>query len=358
MKLVLMGTGPFAVPSFDALAVRGETILAVVVRPSVQSHQGKSPPESPVRRWAEQRGLPIVSPSSINDPAATQWLRSLQADLMVVCDYGQILSRDALAAVRLGGINLHGSLLPRHRGAAPVQWSILAGDTNAGVSVIHMTPALDSGPVIESISTPIGHEEDAGHLESRLSQLGAAATLRSVDSLRDESEQSIHQQSERATRAPRLVKQDGELHFGYSAESIDRQIRGLQPWPGAFGNLSLPDGKQVRLIVCKAHPIAIEPPQNGDNPHEIGSLLYGDRLKKIAGSYPHFQLGPLCVQTGQGLLALDIVQPSGKKPMTSEEFLRGYARHAWMRFLVPEAKHPLLERMIAMQTASIESRTM
>ncbi len=146
MRMVLMGTGPFAVPSFESLRNRNAEIAAVVCRPEIQSPSAKKgPPPGPVRLWAESHGLPVHTPQSINDLGSVEWLRSLHVDLFVVCDYGQILSSDCLSAARLGGINLHGSLLPRHRGAAPVQWTILSGDRYAGVTVIHMTPGLDAG---------------------------------------------------------------------------------------------------------------------------------------------------------------------------------------------------------------------
>jgi len=156
MKLVLMGTGPFAVPSFRQIARSNCEILAVVTKAPVDKPtRDKEPLESPVMSWAKDAGLPIVTPGSINDLEAVQWLGALKPDLLVVCDYGQILSNEALSQARLGGINLHGSLLPRHRGAAPVQWSILSGDSLAGVSVIHMTPKLDAGPVLEQRSREI-----------------------------------------------------------------------------------------------------------------------------------------------------------------------------------------------------------
>ena len=168
MRLILMGTGPFAVPSFDAIRAQGHEIICVVTRPSVASSGKKDPPVSPVRQWASDHDLSIVDPISINDPATIQWLASLHADLMVVCDYGQILSKAALATTGLGGINLHGSLLPRHRGAAPVQWSILAGDARTGVSIIHMTPTLDGGPILHQSATDIGNTENSEQLEARL----------------------------------------------------------------------------------------------------------------------------------------------------------------------------------------------
>jgi methionyl-tRNA formyltransferase len=166
LRIVVMGTGPFAVPMFEALRDSPHELVAVVTRPD-HAPPGRRPPSNPMRAAALAAGLPILDPERVNDPESVAALTALRPDLFVVCDYGQILSRDLLTVPLLGGINLHGSLLPRHRGAAPVQWAILAGDADSGVSVIHMTPALDAGNVIVSVSTPIGPHETAAELDRR-----------------------------------------------------------------------------------------------------------------------------------------------------------------------------------------------
>ena len=155
LRIVVMGTGPFAVPMFRALVASPHLIVAVVTRPD-HAPPGRRPPPNPMREAAGAAGIGILAPEKVNDPTVVASLVTLRPDLFVVCDYGQILSRDLLAVPRLGGINLHGSLLPRHRGAAPVQWAIRDGDFESGVSVIHMTPALDAGNVIVARSTPVG----------------------------------------------------------------------------------------------------------------------------------------------------------------------------------------------------------
>lgn len=381
MRMVLMGTGPFAVPSFEAIRNAGHDIAVVITRPAAAGTGKNAPPPSPVRLWAESHSLNLVSPDSMNAPAEIEWLRQLRCDLLVVCDYGQILSKETLATSRLGGINLHGSLLPRHRGAAPVQWSILAGDPSAGVSIIHMTPALDAGPVICNRSTAIALDENAGQLEVRLSQIGVEATLESIQFLESidplaSATQGLVQDPALATRAPRLKKSDGELDFQYPVEWIDRQIRGLQPWPGVFGNLLFADGKSLRVIVHRARPIV-----PGKETIESlraagfveGSLIYGTALvdlvqktSEIAAmtgstieSEPmgRFANAKLAVLAANGILTIETLQPSGKKEMTSEEFLRGYGRHASMTFqkpayLEPNTQHPLLAKMISIKPFS------
>jgi methionyl-tRNA formyltransferase len=342
MRIVLMGNGPFAVPSFDRVASSSQEIVFVVARPTVPG-QGKDPPESPVVAWANARGLPVHTPQSINDPETVAWLANLRADLLLVCDYGQILKPDALATSRLGGVNLHGSLLPRHRGAAPVQWSILAGDEMAGVSVIHMTPALDAGPVLTTAQTKVESSEDAGLLESRLSQLGIEPTLRAIAMLEQNDHPSgIPQDRALATRAPRLKKSDGELHWQYPVAWIDRQIRGLQPWPGVFTHLELPDGKSLRVIVHRATAV---PYEGSERLGKIGDLMLENQTHSLG--LPGSE-GGLAVVARDGVMVLESVQPAGKRSMSGSEFLRGYARHVGLRFRVPDAPHPLLQTMMAL----------
>lgn len=368
MKIVLMGTGPFAVPSFEKIASAGHEILGVVARPAVPS-AGKAPPESPVVVWAKANGFSITTPDSINAVDTVAWLKGLRADLFVVCDYGQILSKEALGTARLGGINLHGSLLPRHRGAAPVQWSILSGDSHAGVSVIHMTPYLDAGPVLVRAHTPIGEHEDAGQLELRLSQLGVAPTLDAIAMLvENDSPPSLPQDPAYATKAPRLKKADGQLNCRYPVKWIDRQIRGLQPWPGVFTNLLLPDGKSMRLIIHRARPIPIATPSVHPQSIDPGMLLYGKAIEAfraytasastVEGTSSATLGCVLAVATIDGYLSIENLQLAGKKAMTADEFLRGYGRHASLRLETPDVSHPLLERMIGLAPAApIQSGT-
>jgi len=180
MRIILMGTGPFAVPTCERLLADGHDIPLVVTRPLVNPNAKKLPPR-PVYDWSQAAGLPTFEPASINTPDAIGELKNLNADLFFVCDYGQILSKECLEASKLGGINLHGSLLPRHRGAAPVQWSLLRGDKVAGVSVMHMTPRLDAGPTLAICETKIREDETAEELEPRLAEIGIDATVESFD---------------------------------------------------------------------------------------------------------------------------------------------------------------------------------
>ncbi len=327
-----MGTGPFAVPSCEKLKSAGHEIVQVVVRPPVSnSSSKKAPPPSPVAQWAEQQQLPIYQPASINAEDSLARLKEFECDLYFVCDYGQILSQACLSIPKLGGINLHGSLLPRHRGAAPVQWTLLSGDEEAGVSVIHMTPGLDAGPVISVKRLMIEPDENAGQLEVRLSQAGAAATIEAVELLERWDRQSVIgqvQDKKLATKAPRLSKTDGQLDFQLSAVELERKVRGYQPWPGTFGELIYSDSKRIALHIRAARAITVEStPEALRVSHRAIGQAWSASALQLGWQGPQWQ-APwdqlMFIQTGSGLLAVASVQPAGKRQMNTSEFLRGH----------------------------------
>jgi methionyl-tRNA formyltransferase len=254
-----------------------------------------------------------LDPEDINSPDAHRALAALATDLLVVCDYGQILSPETLALARLGGINLHGSLLPKYRGAAPVNWAIYHGETETGVTVIHMTPRLDAGPCIGQARTPIGPDETAVDLEPRLAQLGAPLVMQAIADLAAGRAEAIPQDRRQATRAPRLKKDDGILDWSRPAAALRNQIRAFQPWPRSFTSWLRPGGEPVRLIVDRA---AMESAATSAAP---GTVVASDRKR-------------LAVATGEGNLLLEQVQPAGKRVMTAEEFLRGHPVRVGDRF--------------------------
>ncbi len=312
-----MGTGPFAVPSFEAIRRSDHEIIAVVTKPEPEVKSRKGPPTAPVRRWAEQHGLNILDPPSINAPDAIATLRQLRADLFVVCDYGQILKPDALAAARLGGINLHGSLLPAYRGAAPVQRALLSGDRETGISVIHMTPRLDGGPILATRRTAILETETAGELEQRLSQLGVEAVLDAVGQLEawdGTATVGDRQDAAAATKAPRLNKQEAEIDWSRSNRDIDCHVRGMQPWPVAFGRLPTKGNKPpIRLAILQVTPVA----------DDVDNLAPG----QLTGGKQ------MVVATGEGALQIERLRPAGKREMTGEEFMRGHQLPRGLQFL-------------------------
>lgn len=314
LRLVVMGTGPFAVPMFAALRGTPHAIVAVVTRPD-RTPPGRRPPPNPMREAAVAAGLPVLDPERINDPEATAAVASLRPDLLVVCDYGQILAPAALAAAPLGGVNLHGSLLPRHRGAAPVQWTILEGDPLAGVSVIHMTPALDAGNVIVARAVPVEPRETAAELEARLAELGAGAVLEAIERLQAATAAGqpvtavgTPQEQAKATRAPRLAKADGIVDWSWPAARIERLRRALEPWPRTTTFFTRADGERQRLVLADVQVAPAAAAAAAAAPGTVTSTA-ADRL---------------VVACGDGT-ALEIVRlvPEGRREMSAAEFLRG-----------------------------------
>lgn len=326
-RIVLMGTGPFAVPTFEAIRAAGHQLSLVITRPLPPVKSRSGPPPSPVHDWAVSRGLPIASPASINDDAVVQSLASIAADLMVVCDYGQILRPAALATTRWGGINLHGSLLPAYRGAAPVQRAVLSGDLETGVSVIHMTPRLDGGPILAVRRTLIGATETSGQLETRLSELGVDATLEAIGLL-DRELATRHrgdalpdlgsaQDSSLVSKAPRLSKAEAEIDWSSSAREIDCLVRGMQPWPIAYTFAETKPGKPpVRLAILR---VSVQ----GDDSvttAQMGCLLASDIKDEVA------------IGCADGRIIVERLQPAGKNEMAAAEFIRGHHLQPGFRF--------------------------
>jgi methionyl-tRNA formyltransferase len=311
LRLVLMGTGPFAVPSFAALHEDGHSIVAVYTRPIVIGPGGRRSPGSPVRAWAQSHDLPMEDPENANAPEVVSRLQSFAADLLVVCDYGQILKRPTLATTKMGGINLHGSLLPAYRGAAPVQWAIWSGDQQSGVSVIHMTPRLDGGPILSVRTTEIGAQETAGQLEERLSQIGVDVVRESLQKLQQwdgTSQIGLPQDESRTSKAPRLSKADGWISWADPAVKIDCQIRAMQPWPGAYCECQPLNRQPVHLVVCQATPLLVSVAATP------GTVLPDATI-------PDNQ--QMLVATGDGILRIDRLKAAGKREMTSAEYRRG-----------------------------------
>ena len=312
MKLILFGTGPFAVPTFDNLIRSGHQVLAMVTRPIADAGKRRKTAENPTRDLGQSHGLEIFDPPSINTDDSITMLKSLDADLFVVCDYGQILSNAALSTARLGGINLHGSLLPKYRGAAPIHWTIYNGDTVTGVTIIHMTPQLDGGPCLVTSSTDIGPEETTEQIEPRLAELGVDAVNTAIEMLQQWDRTSAigsKQSSAQATKAPRLQKSDGLIDWSRSAAQIKNQIRAFQPWPGTFTTWQPENKPQQRIIVHQATAV---PTSEAACESQIlpGTVVQSDKMDLI-------------IQTGAGQLSLDLVQPAGKKPMPIADYLRG-----------------------------------
>ncbi len=306
MRLVTMGTGPFAVPTFHQLYQTDHAIVALVTKPLRRGRSRRPVPIGPMREIAGERGTPIFDPEDVNSAESRARLTDYKADLLIVCDYGQILSADTLATTRLGGINIHGSLLPKYRGAAPVNWAIWNGETETGVSVIHMTPKLDAGPVIALGRTAIEPEETAEQLEGRLSEIGASVVLEVLGAFESDEVEALPQDASLASKAPRLKKTDGLIKWDRPAGAIKNQIRAVQPWPKAYTFWHRSDGAPLRLIVGPV--VVAEAPQAAVPPGTVVEVTR-DRI---------------AVAAAEGSVVLTALQPSGKRMLSTAEFLRGY----------------------------------
>jgi methionyl-tRNA formyltransferase len=332
MHLIMLGTGPFAVPTLEALAASPHEIALVVTRPA----RGRDPQASPLQRAGELLGLAVWSPASVNLPESQARLTSLGANLLVVCDYGEILKSETLATTQLGGINLHGSLLPKFRGAAPVQTAILRGETETGNSVIQMTPGLDAGPCLGQQRTLIDPDEDAAALETRLAKMGAELVLRVVEQLASGTTQPIQQDAASASKAPRIRKEQGAIDWSRPAIEIHNLVRAFRPWPRAYTFWHRNDAPPMRLNIDRARAASaarearVTPEERVERaeraepgqPYRIGQ----DIEERILATSPGTVLQVderLLVATGDGALDLLELQAAGKRSMSAGEFLRG-----------------------------------
>lgn len=303
-RLLMLGTGDFALPTLERLCDSGRNVVALITQPDRPQGRKQEIIPSRIRLAAEARGLPVHQPENVNSPEGVALIRSLQPDLLITAAYGQVLSAEVLGIPPRGGINLHGSILPRYRGAAPVARAIERGETETGVTVIAMSPRVDAGGMIAFAKTPIDPDETAGELEDRLAFLGAPLVLETLDDLLEGRAQVLPQDPAQVTKAPKLRKEDGRIRWDQTARQVHDLVRAMQPWPTAFADF-LPPGRSdpIRLIVHQARVV--------DGSGEPGAVLTasGDRLEIAAGS---------------GAVALVRVQVPGKKPTSPAEFLRGY----------------------------------
>ena len=304
-----MGSPDFSVPSLRALAARGGSqthpyheVVGVVTQPDRPAGRGGKLASPAVKRAALDLGLALIQPEKLRQHEAMDQLRAWTPDVIVVVAFGQILRPDVLSLPPFGCINVHGSLLPRWRGAAPVQAAILAGDKETGVTIMKMDPGIDTGPVLTRRALPIQPEDTAGTLLERLSTLGADLLLETLPSYLAGEIQPQPQPDEGATYAPLLKKADGLLDFTRPARELVRRVHAFNPWPGTFF-----EWQGSPLKVLAAH--AVEPPPGHSSKREPGQRLVYEKLPAIG--------------TTDGLLVLDEVQPPGKKPMSGRDFLAG-----------------------------------
>lgn len=307
-RIVFMGTPDFAVPSLQRLLESEHEVAAVVTQPDKPKGRGKKLSPPPVKVVAEQAGVAVLQPTKIKTAEFQETLAAYQPDLIVVIAYGRILPPAILQLPPLGCINVHGSLLPRHRGAAPIQWAIIEGDNQSGVTIMQMDEGMDTGDILLPAAIDIDEEETAGSLFVKLADLGAETLLTALARLQRGELPAASQDHDAATLAPPLKKEMGAIDWQKPAVELQRLIRGLDPWPSAYTSL---DGRRFRLFSPKVvNKKADAPP---------GTILLADREG-------------LLIATGDKALLVRELQPEGKKRLSVEAFLCGHALSAGMAF--------------------------
>lgn len=301
----MMGTGGYAVPTFRAIQESTHDVVALFTRPDVANTRRKKVPTNPMREAAGELGVVVFDPDDADSAEAHEIVQSHEPDLLMVCDYGQILAAETLGLARHGGFNLHASLLPKYRGAAPINWAIYHGDTETGNTVIHMTPKIDGGPCVAQERIAIGADETAIELESRMAQSGARLVLQAIDELEAACLQAIPQDASQVSRAPKLKKSDGQIDWTRTAAQICNQVRAMQPWPKTFSNWQRPDREPLRLILEQVRASEQSPDA------QAGTIA------EVTGDH-------IAIAAGGGCLLVERLQPAGKRVLSAAEFLRGY----------------------------------
>jgi methionyl-tRNA formyltransferase len=313
MRLVYYGTPALAVPPLERLHRDGRAPILVVTRPDKPSGRGLESGPSPVRRAAESLGLPVATPERAGAADALAQIRALAPDLLVVAAYGQIFPSSLLTVARLGALNLHYSLLPRWRGAAPVQAAIVAGDPKSGVTTMWMTEGLDEGPIFLARATPIGPDEDAGALGARLAALGSDCLAETLDRIERGEIAKTPQDSARATFAPKVRSEDARLRLDDAAPLLARRVRAYTPEPGAY--LALREG---RLLILSAEAGDADAPSSG------GGAAPGFGSGAVPGTI--LRVDPsrgLLIALAKGALWLRRVKPAGRREMGAADYANG-----------------------------------
>lgn len=300
MKVIFMGTPDFSVPTLEEIIRAGHEVIGVVTQPDRPKGRGKAVKYPPVKEKALEYNIPVYQPVKVREESFVNTLRKLDADIIVVIAFGQILPKEVLELPRYGCINVHASLLPKYRGAAPIQWAIMDGEETTGITTMYMDVGLDTGDMLLQEEVKIEREETAGSLHDKLSKVGGKLLIETLKRIEEGTIQRIKQDDSKSNYAKILNKGIGKIDFNSSAVEIERFIRGLNPWPSAYTFL---DGKTLKI--WKA--VVLEGSYQG----KPGEIIEQTKEKMI-------------VNTGRGALSIKELQLEGKKRMKTDEFLRGY----------------------------------
>ena len=298
MRLAFLGTPAFAVPTLEAIVSAGHDVAAVITQPDRPRGRGRESAAPPVKEAALRHGLPVYQPERVRRPEAVEYLRALRTEAMVVVGYGQIIPQSVIDLAPLGIVNVHASLLPAYRGAGPIQWAIVNGETVTGVTTMRIDAGLDTGDMLLKAETPIGPEETAPELGARLASMGAILLVETLQKLAAGEIVPQPQDGARATYAPMLKKEDGRIDWSLPAAAIHNRVRGLQPWPGAYTTFH---GQSLHL--WKSRVAAIE------------------AVRAAPGSF--ISVKPPAVACGAGVLELIDVQLEGRKRIPAADFING-----------------------------------
>jgi methionyl-tRNA formyltransferase len=326
MRVVFLGSPPFAVPVFRASCESRHSVAALVTPPDKPKGRGQRVELSPLVEIARERGIRVLQPETARDPAFVAELRALAPDVLLVASYGEILKRELLDLAPHGALNVHASLLPRHRGASPIQAALLAGDVETGVTMQRMVPKLDEGDVLLAERTPIGERETSRELLERLARLGGAAAVHALDLLASGDARFTPQDASLATYAKKIKKEDGRIDWSQPAVSIERFVRAFTPWPGA--RAIDPCGGELVLLdarVADAAPLELRVTLGLEKPSAGGTSRAPPGTLAVDAGIP-------LVVTGQGLLELRSVKPAGKNRMDGAAWLRGARLEPGVRF--------------------------
>ncbi len=312
MRVVFMGTPDFAVPTLASLLDSVYTVVGVVTQPDRPRGRGKSVTPSPIKELALTHQVPILQPEKMKQPEFLSALQAWQADVIVVAAFGRILPKTILDLPPRGCLNVHSSLLPKYRGAGPIQWALINGEVETGITTMLMDEGMDTGPILLQETVPIESEDTTMELTNRLAQVGGALLLKTLRLWEAKSITPIIQDSAGATMAPMLRKEDGAILWKQSAVSIHNRIRGMSPWPGAYTFCG-----QDRLSIWKAYP-------------RIDDVV-GSAGEQTPGTILKVEKNEILVMTGDGWLGITELQMANRKRMPVAQFLAGFRLEAGMR---------------------------
>ena len=318
MRIVFAGSGSFGLPSLRALVGGGHDVALIVTQPDRPSGRGRLVRIGPIKRFARERDIPLLQSENVNTASAVRRLRSAQPDLLLVIAFGQKIGPKLIEMPTYGAVNLHGSLLPKYRGPAPVNRAILDGETETGLTVIAITDQIDAGDILGQRATPIDPNETAGELHDRLAELGARLVTEIVREIPLDEVERRRQNENQVTLAPRLKKSDGRIDWNRPARDVHNHIRGMTPWPGAFTQLTMAGKKTTRLRLGIDRAVV--------SPVAAGKAAPGTIID--AGTQG------IDVATARGVVRLLSLTPAGKRTMTAADFVNGYPVKPGLRFEV------------------------